>query len=149
MPDTNTVSDYMSDKPVTLHPDMDVMEAVQVLTERRIPGAPVVDDLGNLVGLLAERDCLEAVLKACYHGEWGGRVSEYMQTNVRTIEAATSIVDAARLFIETSLRGFPQGTATYGQPTQLLTIRNCRTAIYRTSDWCDSASEEHQVRRTG
>lgn len=107
MPDTNTVIDYMSDKPVTLHPDMDVMEAVQVLTERRIPGAPVVDDLGNLVGLLAERDCLEAVLKACYHGEWGGRVSEYMQTNVRTIEAATSIVDAARLFIETSLRGFP------------------------------------------
>ena len=107
MPDTNTVSDYMSDKPVTLHPDMDVMEAVQVLTERRIPGAPVVDDLGTLVGLLAERDCLEAVLKACYHGEWGGRVSEYMQTNVRTIEAATSIVDAARLFIETSLRGFP------------------------------------------
>jgi predicted transcriptional regulator len=97
----------MSDKPVTLHPDMDVMEAVQVLTERRIPGAPVVDDLGNLVGLLAERDCLEAVLKACYHGEWGGRVSEYMQTNVRTIDAATGIVDAARLFIETSLRGFP------------------------------------------
>ena len=107
MPDTNTVSTYMSDKPVTLHPDMDVMEAVQVLTERRIPGAPVVDDLGNLVGLLAERDCLEAVLKACYHGEWGGRVSEYMQTNVRTIDAATGIVDAARLFIETSLRGFP------------------------------------------
>ena len=64
MPDTNTVSDYMSDKPVTLHPDMDVMEAVQVLTERRIPGAPVVDDLGSLV-------------------------------------------DAARLSNETSLRGFP------------------------------------------
>jgi predicted transcriptional regulator len=30
-----------------------------------------------------------------------------MQTEVRTIEADTSIVDAARLFIETRLRGFP------------------------------------------
>lgn len=107
MSDINTVSACMSANLLTLHPDMDIMEAVQVLTERRIPGAPVVDDLGNLVGLLAEKDCLEAVLKASYFGEWGGRVAEYMQTEVRTIEAGTSIVDAARLFIKTSLRGFP------------------------------------------
>jgi CBS domain-containing protein len=97
----------MSANLVTLNPDMDIMEAVQVLTDRGISGAPVVDDLGNLVGLLAEKDCLEAVLKASYYGEWGGSVSEYMQTDVRTIDAGTSIVDAGRLFIETSLRGFP------------------------------------------
>ena len=107
MPDTNTVRTCMSANLVTLNPDMDVMEAVRILTERGIPGAPVIDDLGNFVGLLAERDCLEAVLKASYYEEWGGRVSEYMQTEVRTIEADTSIVDAARLFIETKLRGFP------------------------------------------
>jgi predicted transcriptional regulator len=107
MTDTNTVSTCMSANLVTLQPDMDVMEAVQILTERGIPGAPVVDDVGNFVGLLAEKDCVEAVLKASYYEEWGGRVAEYMQTNVRTIEAATSIIDAAKLFIETSLRGFP------------------------------------------
>jgi CBS domain-containing protein len=97
----------MSANLVTLHPDMDVMEAVKILTERGIPGAPVIDEIGNFVGLLAEKDCLEAVLKASYYEEWGGRVSEYMQTEVRTIDAGTSIIDAARLFIETSLRGFP------------------------------------------
>ena len=107
MSDTNTVNSCMAANLVTLNPDMDVMEAVQILTERGIPGAPVVDDLGNLVGLLAEKDCLEAVLKASYYEEWGGRVSEYMQTEVRTINAATSVIDATRLFIETSLRGFP------------------------------------------
>jgi predicted transcriptional regulator len=107
MADTNTVSTCMSANLVTLHPDMDVMEAVQILTERNIPGAPVIDDLGNFVGLLAEKDCLEAVLKASYYGEWGGCVSEYMQTEVQTVNAATSIVDAARLLIKTSLRGFP------------------------------------------
>lgn len=103
----NTVSDYMSANLVTLHPDMDVMEAVQILTDRGVPGAPVIDDLGNFLGLLAEHDCMEAVLKASYYGEWGGRVAEYMQKNVRTLEANTSIVDAAELFIETALRGFP------------------------------------------
>ena len=107
MSDTNTVNSCMSANLVTLNPDMDIMEAVQILTERGIPGAPVIDDLGNLVGLLAEKDCLEAVLKASYYEEWGGRVSEYMQTEVRTINAATSVIDATRLFIETSLRGFP------------------------------------------
>lgn len=107
MSDMNTISNCMSANLLTLHPDMDIIEAVQVLTERHIPGAPVVDDLGNLVGLLSEKDCLEAVLNASYHGEWGGRVAEYMQTSVRTIDADTSVVDAARLFIETSMRGFP------------------------------------------
>ncbi len=103
----NTVRDYMSASLVTLHPDMDVLEAVQILTERGVPGAPVLDDLGNFLGVLSEQDCVEAVLKASYYGEWGGRVAEYMQKNVRTIEAHTSILDAARLFIETALRGFP------------------------------------------
>jgi predicted transcriptional regulator len=107
MSETNTVRIYMSTQVVTLHPDMDILEAVQILADRGIPGAPVVDDLGNIVGLLAEKDCLEAVLKATYHEEWGGRVAEYMQTRVRTIDAGMGIIDAAQLFVETSLRGFP------------------------------------------
>jgi predicted transcriptional regulator len=107
MSEANTVKTYMSSHVVTLNPDMDVLEAVKILTDRGIPGAPVVDDLGNFVGLLAEKDCLEAVLKATYYEEWGGRVAEYMQTKVRTIDAGMSIIEAARLFVETSLRGFP------------------------------------------
>jgi predicted transcriptional regulator len=107
MNEASTVRACMSAQLITLNPDMDVMEAVRILTDRGIPGAPVVDDLGNFVGLLAEKDCVEAVLKASYYEEWGGRVSEYMQTEVRTIDASTSILDAARLFVESSLRGFP------------------------------------------
>lgn len=107
MPDAYTVQVFMSSQLVTLKPDMDVIEAVRILTERGIPGAPVTDDLGNLVGLLAEKDCLEAVLKASYHDEWGGHVSEYMQKEVKTVDADLSIFDVARLFIDTQLRGFP------------------------------------------
>ena len=107
MSETNTVSCCMSANLITLKPDMDIMEAVQMLTKRGLPGAPVIDELGNFVGVLAEKDCLEAVLTASYYEEWGGSVSEYMQTDVRTIEASTSLVEAARQFIETSLRGFP------------------------------------------
>ena len=107
MSEEHIVSTYMSANLVTLHPDMDVMEAFQELSDQGVPGAPVIDDLGNLVGLLAELDCLEAIVKACYHGEWAGRVSEYMKTDITTIEADTSLTDAAKLFVQTSLRGFP------------------------------------------
>ena len=107
MSEEHIVSTYMSANLVTLHPDMDVMEAFQELSDQGVPGAPVIDDLGNLVGLLAELDCLEAIVKACYYGEWAGRVSEYMQTDITTIDADTSLTDAAKLFVETSMRGFP------------------------------------------
>lgn len=102
-----TVQAFMTAQLVTLKPDMDVLEAVRILTERDLPGAPVLDDLGNLVGLLAEKDCLEAVLKASYYEEWGGLVSEYMHKEVQTVDAELSIFDVARLFIDTRLRGFP------------------------------------------
>ena len=107
MAESCSVQAYMSSQLLTLRPDMDVLEAVRILTERGLPGAPVIDDLGNLVGLLAEKDCLEAVLKASYHEEWGGHVSEFMQKDVQTVDAELSIFDAAQLFISTQLRGFP------------------------------------------
>jgi len=107
MAESSTVQAFMSSHPVTLNPGMDVLEAVRILTERGLPGAPVIDDLGNLVGLLAEKDCLEAVLKASYYEDWGGNVSEYMQKEVQTVDAELSIFDVARLFIDTRMRGFP------------------------------------------
>jgi len=107
MAESCTVQAFMSSQLLTLKPDMDVLEAVRILTERDLPGAPVIDDLGNLVGLFAEKDCLEAVLKASYYEERGGYVSEFMQKEVQTVDAELSIFDAAQLFISTRLRGFP------------------------------------------
>jgi predicted transcriptional regulator len=101
------VSDHMSVHLIALSPDMDILEAVRILTERGVPGAPVIDNLGNLVGLLAEKDCLKAVLNATYYGDWGGRVSEYMQTDVQTIDADVSIIDAVKMLADSGLRGYP------------------------------------------
>ena len=47
---SHRVSEYMTTDLVTLHPDMDVLEAFQKLTTQHVPGAPVIDNLGNLVG---------------------------------------------------------------------------------------------------
>ncbi len=101
------VKDWMAANLVTLKPDMDVMDALARLVEARIAGAPVVDHHGNLVGMLSEFDCMKVALDSSYHGEWGGRVSEFMTKNVITVPADMSIIDLARRFQESRLRRFP------------------------------------------
>lgn len=104
---TATVKDYMSGKLVTFSPQTDVLDAIHELVQRRIAGAPVVDDHGNLVGMLSEFDCMQVVLAAGYHGEPGGPVSDLMATDVQSVDAGMSIVDLAELFIATRFRRFP------------------------------------------
>jgi len=101
------IRDYMAANPVTVTPDMPILEAIHLLIQHRISGVPVMDLRGNLVGMLSELDCLRVALQASYHEELGGRVKEYMSTEVRTVEADDSIVELAELFIDTSYRRFP------------------------------------------
>jgi len=101
------VKDYMAKNLVTFNPDTDVLDAVHVLVKKRIAGAPVVDDAGNLVGMLSELDCMKVALNAGYHGDWGGPVSDFMTDGVQTIDAEMSIIDLAQIFIESTYRRYP------------------------------------------
>lgn len=101
------VRDYMAANPVTVTPEMSILQAIHVLIEHRISGVPVVDLRGNLVGMLSEHDCLPIALQSSYHEELGGSVGEYMTPNVKTVDADDSIVELAELFLTTSLRRFP------------------------------------------
>ena len=101
------VKDYMARTLVTFKPETDVLNAVHELVKHRIAGAPVVDDSGNLIGMLSELDCLKVTLHAGYHGDWGGPVSDYMSDGVKTVDAEMSIIDLAQLFLDTKFRRFP------------------------------------------
>ena len=101
------VKDYMAKTLLTFKPDTDVLDAVHLLVKHRIAGAPVVDDAGNLVGMLSELDCMKVALHAGYHGDWGGPVSDYMSAGARTVEAEMSIIDLAQRFIESTYRRYP------------------------------------------
>ncbi len=101
------VKDFMTADPVTLTPDMDIHRAIKILLEREISGAPVLNEQGGLVGILSIKDCLRVAFSASYHQEWGGRVSEFMSSEVQTIESDTDIVEAAELFLKVRYRRFP------------------------------------------
>ena len=97
----------MSASLVTFAPDMDVMNAIDILVNHRISGAPVVDERGNLVGLLSEKDCMKVAVQAGYYEELGGRVADYMTHEVITVEAESSVLEVAKLFMESGPRRYP------------------------------------------
>jgi CBS domain-containing protein len=101
------VKDYMAKTLVTFKPDTDVLDAVHELVEHRIAGAPVVDDAGNLVGMLSELDCMKVALQAGYHGDAGGPVAGFMSEGIQTVDADMSIIDLAQEFIDSQYRRFP------------------------------------------
>ena len=107
MPRSVSVKEYMAKRLITFSPDMGVLKAIQTLVEAGISGAPVVDSHGNVVGVLSQKDCLRVALDASYHGEWGGRVSEYMSKEVTAIEVDTSILEVAQMFMESEYRRYP------------------------------------------
>jgi len=107
MSNVPTVDEYMTRTLYTFLPSDNIHSAVETLLEKRVSGAPVVDETGKLVGVLSKKDCLQVVYAASYHQDWGGRVDEYMSREVRTIESGTDIIAAADLFVESVYRRFP------------------------------------------
>ncbi len=60
MPRDLAVSEILTTEAVTLRPTMAVEEAVRLLDERGVSGAPVTDEDGRLVGLLDSSDLVVA-----------------------------------------------------------------------------------------
>jgi len=107
MNEISRVSEYMVTDLITLTPDMEIIKAMTILLDRKISGAPVVDEKGGLIGVLSKKDCLKAALNASYHQDWGGTVENYMTARVETLDADIDIVQAAERFLASPFRRFP------------------------------------------
>ncbi|MEQ8171983.1 MAG: CBS domain-containing protein, partial [Candidatus Eremiobacterota bacterium] len=53
--------DVMTQKVITVSSDLSIRKLIQLLITERISGVPVVDDAGEVVGIISERDILKAV----------------------------------------------------------------------------------------
>lgn len=57
------VREFMETDVVTVRPDLPVRSLVEVLEEHRITGVPVVDDEGNVVGVVSATDVTRAAAR--------------------------------------------------------------------------------------
>ncbi|UZD22416.1 CBS domain-containing protein [Algoriphagus halophytocola] len=103
------VSEHMSTNLVTFTPDDTIDKVLEVLTRRKISGAPVVDESGALIGVISEVDCLKEIIKGKYTNtpKFPGKVEEHMSTDLVTISPDLSLFDAASKFLKYKIRRFP------------------------------------------
>jgi len=110
-PNYETIEKYMVPLShiVTFKPDQPIQEVIATIVEKKISGAPVLDDQNHLVGMISEKDCLRLIVDQAYHNMPAEtrRVSDYMTAKVQTLSLQTNIVEAAMEFLNSPIRRFP------------------------------------------
>jgi len=101
------VKNYMSQYVLTFTPEQEVLEAAKMLADRGIHSAPVMDNIGNLVGVLSDTDCMAVAIKVGYEPDFKGLVKEYMSDNPVTVEANESVLKIAEKFLKERYRRYP------------------------------------------
>jgi CBS domain-containing protein len=117
-----SVGDIMSCKVVTVKANDSVEDAARLLLEHRISGLPVVDENGDLVGILSESDLIHKAeplpSPALYYGDrqkfleemWkvkASKVREVMTEDVITVSPEDSLGKAASLMLEKGVKRLP------------------------------------------
>lgn len=102
-----TARDFMVKKLVTLRPEMDVIDAVQMLLKNRISGAPVVDPDGRFLGVFSEKCSMNVLLDAAYEQLPSNELRLFMDTDAQTITPDTHLLSIAQVFLLTPYRRLP------------------------------------------
>jgi len=99
---------FMTEKLVTLEPDMDAVAGVALLLEHRFSGAPVVDAGGRFLGVFSERYVMRLLVHAAHDGVPSPTVGAYMNTDRgRIIGEETGLLAVAQLFLDSYYRRLP------------------------------------------
>ncbi|MEF3130981.1 CBS domain-containing protein [Rhizobium sp. 268] len=121
------VRSIMTSNPTTIGPNAKVWEAANVMLDNRISGLPVVDQSGDLLGIISESDFLRRneIHADAPHGLWrdffssrgglaedyaksfGNDVGEVMSSPAVTVQPDASVETAAELMAEKNIKRLP------------------------------------------
>ena len=102
-----SIKEFMAKQLITFQSDTPIETAMESFLENKISGAPVLDNQGNLVGVLSEKDCMKTLFESSYYNNLGGFVKEYMSTDLKTINIHDTLSNVADEFIKSRFRRFP------------------------------------------
>jgi CBS domain-containing protein len=93
---------------ITFRPDQSIHDAIAIIVDKKISGAPVLDENRHLIGNLSEKDCLRIIVDQAYHNlpVEDRKVSDYMSTKVSSFTLSTTIVEAAMEFLNSPIRRY-------------------------------------------
>jgi len=109
------VKERMSYPVITVHPDMPIMDALDLMKKEHIRRFPVIGKRGRLVGIVSKEDILHAAPSdASSLNVWEVNyliskiiIKIVMTPNVITIEEDTPLEEAARIMADNKFGGLP------------------------------------------
>ncbi len=104
--ETPKVTAYMVSDLITFTPDTKIKAVVESLLLNRITGAPVLNDKGEVVGLIDDKDCLQLIVGNVYYNRPGGddTVANFMSNIMKSISIHDDIVQVANIFLSTKYK---------------------------------------------
>jgi len=103
---TPSVEEYMTRDLITFKKDTDINVVIKSLLDNRISGAPVLNDNGQVVGLIDDKDCLNVLFGNVYNRlpTTTDTVSNYMSNVMKSISVNQNILDVALVFISSPFK---------------------------------------------
>ena len=109
----------------SLSPDSTLLDMSRALSTHNIGILLVLDEVGNIAGVVSERDLARAV--ATFRGETASRrVGEIMTTKVITARPEDSVLTTLQIMTDANIRHIPIISA--GKPTAMLSVRQFENA---------------------
>ena len=137
------VKDWMTTDPITVSPETSIMKASQIMKENNIRRLPVLNDKGQVVGIISDRDLKEASpskattldVHELYYLLSELKVKDIMSRKVIILKPEDTVEKAAVIMLEHKVTGLPvvDGTDLVGILSQgdVFRVLTSITGIYR------------------
>jgi acetoin utilization protein AcuB len=88
------VNDIMTRDPIAVPPDYTVEETARVLLDGKISGAPVVDDYGQVVGIITQTDLFRVLISLTGFGNGGIQFGFQVEDKPGSIKEVADVIRA-------------------------------------------------------
>jgi acetoin utilization protein AcuB len=93
------VKDAMVQKVITVHPETPIEKAVMILRDKRFGGLPVVNDTGELVGIITAVDVFDIFVESMGFSHQSTRLAIMLEDRKGALAEMTRIIDSHSLNI--------------------------------------------------
>jgi len=139
MPEDSGLNGVSADRLVKIHPGDTVAEAARRMRDHEIGSLLVVDEKGDLLGILTERDVIGRCTAASAHPEHM-HVADAMTRDVVTVSPGTPAGEVGRIMNTHRIRHLP--VAAEGRPLGLISTRDILARQVRLNQAYRAAAEQ-------